>query len=178
MLMMPLLKKRILAFLIDYLVILLYILALLGASLLIYHLVGTGPGRIPPLQGQLTGFFSLTLPVVLYFYFMEKSKHRGTIGKIKAGIYIDVKGRHHGKKLLIRNILKFIPWEIAHTGVHYVTFFSLNGEDTPTWVMVALILPLVIAAIYLYSIIHSHGRESLYDRIAGTTLKIKKSNDA
>lgn len=176
--MMLLLKKRILAFLIDYLLILVYILVLLGAALLIYRLLGTGPGRIPPLKGQLTGFFSLTLPVVLYFYFMEKSKHRGTIGKIKAGIFINVKGRHHGKKLLIRNFLKFIPWEIAHTGVHYVTHYSQKGEDTPTWVMVTLILPMVIAGIYLYSILRSHGKESLYDRVAGTSMVLKKSNDA
>jgi len=174
---MQLLKKRIIAFLIDYLVILVYIFVLTGAAFLIYHLVGTSPGRVSPLKGQLTGFFSLTLPVVLYFYFMEKSKHRGSIGKIRAGIYINVRGRKHGIKLLIRNFFKFLPWEIAHTGVHHVIYFSSEGGDTPAWVMATLILPLVIAGIYLFSIIHSHGKESMYDRIAGTTLVLKESDE-
>lgn len=53
----------------------------------------TGLFSHSPLVAQGTGFFFLTLPVVLYFCLMEASAHQATWGKRKMGLRVtDEKG--------------------------------------------------------------------------------------
>lgn len=63
---------------------------------------------------------------------------------------------------------------MAHTGVHWMVFYSASGGKTPNLVWIALILPQLIIIAYLISIIISKGKSSLYDHISKT--EIKKTN--
>ena len=137
--------KRIMAFGLDYLLGLTY-------GLLLYVVtIWIDPPVLTVLQGQLVGFLTLTLPVFLYFYGMEKSKYKGTIGKQLMGISVR-SDRAGNKGILTRNILKFLPWEVAHTGVHWIMYFSHKQMDTPVWVWVLLVLPQVVLLLYIVSI--------------------------
>jgi uncharacterized RDD family membrane protein YckC len=158
------------AFMIDYLIMFLYIILLATVSLFISFLLEQSPSGLVPIRGQFIGFFSLTLPVIAYFYLFEKGISKGSIGKQKMGIVV-VSGSNFD--LLIRNILKFLPWEIAHTGVHWMVFYQLQELTPPNWVWVLLIIPQLVAFSYFVSIFLSGGKTALYDKISGTYLKVK-----
>lgn len=167
---MKLLHARSLAFLIDYLIMLVYISLLVGASFSITFAFNLNPQNLHPFFAQLLGFVTLTLPIFFYFYSSEIGQQQGSIGKQKMGIQLSTKNR---KAVLLRNIYKFLPWEIAHTGVHWVIFYSLKGINTPFWVWAFLITPQLMAVIYFISIIKSNGKSSLYDHYAKTSLQRK-----
>jgi hypothetical protein len=83
---------------------------------------------------------------------------------------------HNGKSnILVRNILKYLPWEIAHTGVHWIIFYASNNSATPLWVWVVLILPQIISFSYFISMISSKGESSIYDKISKTKLGLNLS---
>jgi len=170
------LAKRILAFAFDGVLIGLYAVGL-------YVLVTTSGldrsigGFIAhsPLRGQLVGFLLLTLPVTLYFYFLEKSSQGATLGKRMLGLRVraDAPGGHIGKAVLIRNVLKFLPWEIAHFGVHQLMHFEGYEPETPLWVWGALILPQIAVFTYFLSMIFDKDGKSVYDKVAGTRVVAK-----
>ena len=160
-----LLLKRISAFLIDYLLIVIYALLLFGTT----HLIGVK--ELSPSEGQAVGFISLTLPVFLYFYFMEKSKTAATIGKRVMNIAVYVNDIKTGKSVFLRNFLKFLPWEIAHFGVHWIVYYSAVEKEPPVWLWMALILPQLMVLMYVVSILFYKGKSSFYDQIANTIVK-------
>ena len=170
-----LLTRRLIAFSIDYLLILFYAGLLFLSSLLIQYLSTKQLAEPSPLYGQLIGFFSLTLPVFLYFLISEKSRQKGTIGKRISNIQVEMVGNRPAttQQLFIRSFLKFLPWEIAHTGVHWVLFYSRNNEQTPFWVYALLIVPQLAAIFYFITIILTKGNGSFYDKIAGTKISLK-----
>ncbi len=162
--------KRFFAFGIDYLIIVLYALLLFWISSLF------NPVDFTPLQGQLIGFATLTLPVFLYFYFTEKSKFRATIGKRIMNIIVTNDNSILGRKVFVRNFLKFLPWEIAHLGIHWIVYYSKLKSTPPDWVLIALILPQIIVVGYLISILLYKGQYSLYDKVANTKIGINQQS--
>lgn len=82
-------------------------------------------------------------------------------------------GNRTTKSVLLRNVLKFMPWELAHTGVHWIIYFDTVGIETPIWTWVILIIPQIIVFIYIVTIILSKGQVSIYDKIAGTRLQLR-----
>jgi len=161
-----LLKKRLLAFAIDHLIILAYASILLGIGLLI----GQGQLKLTPYTGQMIGFFTLTLPVFLYFSLTENSKSKASLGKKYLKIRVK-KGN-----AFYRNFLKLLPWEVAHTGVHWVIHYSSDGLDVPLWNMTLLILPQLMIIFYLISMIHSEGRQTLYDKWSGAEIALNNKD--
>ena len=168
------LKRRLIAFFIDYFIIILYAIFLWITGSLVFKLFNISTDITNPVRTQLIGFFTLTLPVFAYFFLSEKSSKRGSIGKRKLNLYIDDSHSKWRNGIFLRNILKFLPWEIAHTGVHWIMFYSNNASQTPQWVWMALIIPQVIIVFYLTSIFYYKGESSVYDMIAGTRIKPKE----
>jgi uncharacterized RDD family membrane protein YckC len=160
--------RRLAAFVLDYLIIAAYALLVFG----LMRILGLADLNLTPISRQLLGLIALTLPVFLYFYLMEKSGSRATLGKKAMGISICSISENIEPKILLRNILKFLPWEIAHAGVHWVVYYSYSENDVPLWVWLLLIIPQIIMITYLLSIILSRGETSLYDRMANTKLKL------
>ena len=165
------LKRRLIAFFIDYFLIILYAIFLWVAGSLVFKLFHISTDTINPARTQIIGFFTLTLPVFAYFFLSENSSKRGTFGKRKLKLYIDDSHSKWNNGILLRNIFKFLPWEIAHTGVHWVMYYSNNTTQTPQWVWMALIIPQVIIIFYLTSIFYYKGEGSVYDMMAGTRIK-------
>lgn len=166
-------NKRILSIAIDIGIILLYAMLLYLIFTIINLFVETPVKIHNPFIAQLTGFISLTLPVFLYYYYTDKSLKKGSYGKRWNNLSLVVikpTGKH---AILLRTILKLLPWEIAHTGVHWLMFYLRKGDSVPPfWIWVALILPQVLVLVYAISIIYFKGRSSVYDKIAGTEIKL------
>ncbi|WP_250434319.1 RDD family protein [Hanstruepera flava] len=160
-----LLKKRLLAALIDYLIILVYGSILFSISITLVPF-DEFPKKTDPAYGQLIGFFSLTLPVFLYFYIMESSKLKASLGKLALKIQV----KSNGGSVLKRTILKFLPWEIAHLGVHWINYYESQNNSVPLWVWIVLILPQIVGLLYFFSIINSKGSSSLYDQMSRTSI--------
>lgn len=163
---MPPFLKRTLAFGVDYLLILLYAGGLFGLVMLLQAGLGRQLGGLAPVPAQVLGFFTLTLPVYLYFYLTERSSHKGTLGKRLFRLGVEVADEsQRNRRVLLRNLYKFLPWEVAHTGVHWQVWYE--GE-APLWVWVLSTLPMLVVVIYYLSVVSSGGRSSVYDRAAGT----------
>lgn len=170
--MSKLVKKRILAFLIDYILIILYAVILAGISMLIYLISGIETVVSNPVNGQIVGFFTLTLPVFLYFYHTENGSGRATVGKRKMGLNVQTCKNFHKHPVFMRNVFKFIPWEIAHFGVHWIVYYSHQDAGPPSWILIVLIIPQLIVIAYIMSIFTSKGKSSIYDKSAGTCIAI------
>ncbi len=164
------LTHRILAWTIDFGIIVLYAVLLFTVTSLLFEVK---QGNLNPYLGQLIGFFTLTLPVITYSYLTEKSKWKATIGKRTLNLMVLTCENKTTKSVLLRNVLKYLPWEIAHTGVHWITYYESVGREIPIWTLTILIIPQVIVFIYFVSIVFSKGQSSVYDRISGTRLHLK-----
>ena len=158
--MKSLIIKRILAFSIDYVFILIYGTALFQITMMF------GPKALSPIEGQIVGFLTLTLPVFLYFYFSENSTAAATIGKRIFKLRVSSLGLK--SSIFKRNFVKFLPWEIAHIGGHWISYYSNHSIDPPLWVWIVLIVPQITVIYYMVSIVKSKGKSGFYDHFANT----------
>jgi len=159
--------KRILAYVIDYLLIMLYAVLLFLISYSIHSVNGSTLEVQGPVEGNITSFITLTLPVFLYFYFYESSKKQGTFGKQLQKIKVKNNSK---KNVFIRVFMKVLPWEIAHFGIHYSVYYDSQNLEVPLWNWVVNITPQIVVIIYLISIVMSKGKSSVYDKIANTSI--------
>jgi uncharacterized RDD family membrane protein YckC len=162
--------KRLKAFVIDYLIILIYIGMLFGGTILISKLFDLKLDNVNPVNGEIIGFATLTLPVILYFTLSEKGKYLGTIGKRKIGLQIVSKSLTKAsiKQLLLRNCLKFLPWELAHFFIYRLFYFNSLSKTIPDWVLTGLIVSQGLALIYLLCIIFTKNNQSIYELLSRT----------
>lgn len=118
-----------------------------------------------PVRGQLIGFAAMTLPVFIYFLVMET--RGGTLGKILMRIQVVSQSP---SKVLVRNLVRFAPWEIAHAGVHWLFYYTGRSSETPTWLFFLLIVPQLVVLGYAVSVLVTKN-SSIYDRVAGTSVQ-------
>lgn len=161
---------RFFAFTIDFGIIVLYAILLFAVTRLYFDI---RQADLNPYFGQLIGFLTLTLPVITYSYLTEKGNWKATIGKRVLNLIVLTPENKTNKSILIRNLLKYLPWELAHTGVHWIIYFESVGRDIPIWAWIILIVPQVLVFVYFISIILSKGQSSVYDRISGTRLHLR-----
>jgi uncharacterized RDD family membrane protein YckC len=162
--------KRIKAFLVDYGIILLYIIFLFGVSMLLSKLFSFPLNADDPFWGELIGFLTLTLPVILYFTFSENSNYAGTMGKRKYGLKVVNYNLSKAtfSQLLLRNAIKFLPWEMAHFFVFKLFYFSRIKANTPSWVMSGLIASQMLALTYLILLVFNKHHQSGYETLSKT----------
>lgn len=161
--------QRISAFLLDYLILAVY---LAGLSALFFILPNTSSLFDSRIKAQTFGFLFVTFPITLYFAISESSKKQGTWGKTRLSLKVtDQEGNRIGfGKSLIRSTLKFIPWEISHTLLWEVTF---NPDLNPIILNSMLISVYGLLGAYIASLLLTKTRQTLYDLVCGTYI-IKK----
>jgi hypothetical protein len=95
---------------------------------------GKPPRLESPWAAQAMSFLMLTAPFTLYFALCESSAMRASLGKRILGLVVS--GETGGKlsfgPALLRNAVKFTPWEFGHT-VAWQGVFSGEG-GFPVWV--------------------------------------------
>lgn len=162
-------KKRILAFFLDYLVIVMYGIFVVGTISILFRSMMTSLFSVSPVTVEITGFILMTLPVSLYFILCECSRWQGTWGKKKIGIrVVDNVGQRIGLgRATIRTFIKFLPWVVAHFGIWQLMLPSRFSELT---IIVILTIVNLIILIYLVTPLTNKKRKNIYDWIAGTVV--------
>ncbi len=166
--------RRLLAFLVDYGVMVLFVAVVSAAGFAIRSQLGVTSSAPTEFQQKLLShalvFATIMLPILLYFAVSESSRWQATIGKrvLRLQVTDDHGGRPRLLRTLLRAAVKFSPWELAHTGVWHVPgtpFVSEPGAFSfGIWIAALLLALWWIASIWL-----GDGRTP-YDRIAGTVV--------
>lgn len=166
--------RRLLAFGIDYLVIALWLAGLTAIAFVLEAperlSLATPGGRI---IAHLTMFAAVTAPIMVSFAALEASPLHGTIGKRLTGLRVMREGGGWPgcRRTLIRNVLKFLPWEAAHTAIWYAP--GQPFVDPPAaWNLAVWAGALALALIYAASLFFGAGRTP-YDRMAGVRVERK-----
>jgi Predicted membrane protein/domain len=161
------LKHRILAFLLDYLVIAVYGLLIVVPLSLVFRDFFRPLFSGTPAIAELTGFLLITLPVSLYFLIGECTSRQGTWGKRKLALrVVDREGRRIRLwRSIVRTGVKFLPWETAHFAIWRIL---LPGGIPEYFAMLILIIVDITVIIYLISPLLNRERRSVYDWLAGT----------
>ena len=158
-------RLRLKELLIDYLVILAYLLLLLLVNLAVIYFVLNRVPEYTELQSQLIATFTSVIPVVLIFSYLDYVKH-GSIGKKVVGLKLIYKRRKFRFSLL-RNIIKFLPWQLGHIGVIHgmYTDFSITALVI---INIGTLLGLILVVMGLFR----KDKRHLGDLIAGTKVEL------
>lgn len=170
----PALWSRVLASLVDYLVILGWMLALAATVALLRLSTGKFCNWLVlgPAGAQLLGFAVLVLPVGIYLFLTESSATQATLGKRRLQLQV-VDGRTGERastpRILLRTAVKLLPWEIAHFSVWNFAAIASTGSTTfPVWLYTAAVVANVLPAVYLLMLgVQREGRGP-HDLAAGT----------
>ena len=123
-----------------------------------------------PLLADLLAFLILVLPVILYFALQESSPRRSTWGKRKAGLLVvDEKGGQLTfGQAFVRSLLKFLPWQIAHTSLFHWEGWPFAPEEPTLMVLIGFGLVYLLVGIYIVSALISKKHRTPYDWVAGS----------
>lgn len=163
-------RRRFTAFLIDYMIIVGYGVVLGLLSPLLSPLFTDNA-----FTAHLSSFFILTLPVYLYFSIFEASPFQATLGKRAAKLRVagSVNTGVSLSRSLVRSMIKFLPWEMAHFAVW--RFFL--PTDLPELVIIMIAYAANGAAlIYLIVPFLNHDRRFIHDWASGTRVAVKERN--
>lgn len=158
--------RRIGAFSVDWLLI-----AVWGGVLfaVVTYFAGGAPTKSAnPWIGQLVGFVAMTLPVLLYFTLSECSSMQATLGKRVFGLSVvdGLLGRLSFQRCLLRNALKFLPWELGHLGAQQMYF--AGSEDPAPWVWLPLLASMIIPVLWFLHLLRKGATP--YDQWVGAAV--------
>lgn len=159
-------KKRMTEFLFDYLFILDYLVLLFLVSMLIYIIFFNGVPKFTEIQSQWLVFFTSVLPITLLFTFLDY-KSDGSFGKAKAGLEL-VYQKKTVQASLIRNIIKFLPWQLGHMGTIH-GFYS----DFDMFSIILSISATLLAVSLLAMTMFRKDKRHLGDLLAHTQVQLK-----
>ncbi len=174
------LRKRLVAFGFDFLLIFPYVLILLGIGIGITVTIGPldqiHPMFASPVFMDLVAFVILVLPVILYFTLEESSSTQATWGKRKAGIkVVNTRGtRLTRKQAFVRSLLKLLPWQIAHTSIFHIEGLPFAPEEPTPLVISGFVLVYVLLGIYAISVLVSKKHRAPYDWAVGAYVVVIK----
>lgn len=169
------LRLRTLAFLLDYVLIALYIGMLISMGVTL----GFGPLRgvfltlfADPTSSEITAFLLLVVPVLLYFALLECSPWQASWGKRKMGLIVM---KSDGKRpslprSLLRSLLKFVPRELTHACLRRIPGWPLAPKTFPPIIVAGFVLVWVIVGVLLVSLLTSKTHQAFYDLLAGTSV--------
>ena len=160
-------KKRMIEFLFDYLFILAYLGLLFLSSMPIYIIFFNGVPEFTEIQSQWLVFFTSVLPITLLFTYLDYAKN-GSLGKIKAGLQL-VYQKKTVQASLIRNVIKFLPWQIGHMGTIH-GFYSEFDVLSISLSISATLLAVLLLAMTLFR----KDKRHLGDLLAHTQVQLKE----
>lgn len=160
-------KKRMIEFLFDYLFILAYLLILFLGSMLIYIIFFNGIPEFTEIQSQCLVFLTSVLPIILLFTYLDY-KNNGSFGKAKAGLEL-VYQKKTVQASLIRNVIKFLPWQLGHMGTIHGFYSNFDGLS-----IILSILATLLAISLLAMTLFRKDKRHLGDLLACTQVQLKE----
>lgn len=157
-------KARVKEFAYDYLVILGYLVLLFGVTMAVYMLLLDGIPQMSELQSQLIALVTSVLPVILIFTYLDYARG-GSFGKKKAGLKLVYRYKSV-KSSLIRNIIKFLPWQLGHIS-------TIRGVYTDYDLLAVGLscVSLALATLLLLMTLLRKDKRHLGDLLAGTQVQ-------
>jgi uncharacterized RDD family membrane protein YckC len=161
------------AFLFDYLIIVAYTILLVIMSVGPLQSVVQGLFADPN-RSEISAFLLLVVPVILYFALCEQSPWQATWGKRKMRLRVtDMHGaRIRLARSMLRSLLKFVPWELAHACLWRIPGWPLAPTTPSPRISAWLVLVWMLAVVYLVSTLVRKNHQALYDWIAGTCVVV------
>ena len=168
--------RRLLALLVDYVLIIAYmavvaivglLAALVTGGFLDWLVLGT-------LGAELLWFLVLVLPVAMYLYLGEASSHQATVGKRLLKLRVVVAGtgaRPSRVRILVRTVIKLIPWEFAHFFV-WQAAASAGLAVFPLWISIGIAAANLLPLFYLVCLLVQRDKRGPHDLVAGTRVVI------
>ena len=159
-------KKRMIELLFDYLFILAYLALLFFGSMFFYIIFFNGIPEFTEIQSQCLVFFTSVLPITLLFTFLDYTKN-GSFGKAKAGLQLVYKKKTVQTSLL-RNTIKFLPWQIGHMGTIHGFYSEFDFLS-----IILSCLATLLAVVLLAMMVFRKDKRHLGDLIAHTQVQLK-----
>lgn len=165
---------RLLALLVDYAVILGWMALLALGTTLLSAITGEMFNwlELGTAGAQLLGFLLLVLPVGVYLFLGESSSRQATLGKRAFRLrVVDARNgdRPSRLRILVRTVVKLLPWEIAHFAVwNLIAIVADGGTEFPAWLMGVLIVADLLPIVYVAFVLLQKDRRGPHDLIAGT----------
>ena len=159
-------KKRMIELLFDYLFILAYLILLALGSFVYYLISQKGMQQPTEFESQSITFFTSVLPITLIFTYLDYTKN-GSFGKKKAELQL-VYEKKTVQASLIRNVIKFLPWQIGHmSAIHSV----YSGFDLSYFILcyTSILFLVVLLAMSIFR----KDKRHLGDLIAHTQVQLK-----
>ena len=157
--------KRLKALFIDWLCISCYLVVLGVITISIYYIIWSMVPHFNEVQSQLIATFTSIVPIILWFTIMEARAPYGSIGKRKMGLKISYQ-KSPWISSLLRNITKFLPWQLAHIGV-------INGIYSNFESPISIILNIVsmlLVILFVVQVVLSKNHRHLGDMIVNASL--------
>ncbi|MGO4928620.1 RDD family protein [Fundicoccus sp. Sow4_D5] len=155
-------KQRLTELLVDWLMICLYLISLFLVMLIVNYFVY---GEALPAQDEryshLIATFTTSVPISLIFAWLDY-RWAGTLGKRFAGLTVRFKKLSFGRSLL-RNIIKFLPWQFGHMAVIHFMFGEIDAFG-----IVSYGLSVGLLVLFLYMGLYRLDKRHLADLIAGS----------
>lgn len=158
-------RIRIKELLVDYVVILAYLVLLLIVNLGIIYFILDGIPEYTELQAQLIAAFTSVIPIILLFSYLDYFKN-GSVGKMVFGLKLMYKKRRFSSSLT-RNIIKFLPWQLGHIGVIHGMYsdFSITS-------IVIMNSGNLLGLTMLFMGLFRKDKRHLGDMVAGTKVEL------
>lgn len=148
-------KLRLKALFIDYLCILAYLIILFIFSISFYKLVLKAIPEFTETESQWISFLTTVLPITIYFIIKESKKPYASFGKKKVGLKI-VYNSSPIKSSIIRNILKFLPWQFGHISVIRGIYTGFDSIFVFIFYGLAIVLPIIYILMVIFRKDHRH----------------------
>ncbi|MCQ9210345.1 RDD family protein [Granulicatella seriolae] len=149
---------------IDWLFICCYLGVLFLLSAIFYYLVYKGIPSFSEAESQLIATVTSVIPVVLIFSYLDFKG--GSLGKRTSKLFVYFKQKKF-RYSLIRNIIKFLPWQLGHIGTIRGIYM---GFDNTSLVMQTTAYVLLITLLMMG--VFRKDKRHLGDMLAGTQVQI------
>ena len=163
---------RLLSLSIDYGLILAYLAVLVLVALGGYALTRSLHDwlSLGTAGAELLGFVFLVLPVGIYLYLGEASERQATVGKRLLSLRVvdaATGGRLAKPRVLVRTIVKLLPWEVAHFFVWQAVALTATGAtDFPAWLSVGMVVANVLPVLYVVMVLVQRDHRGPHDLMA------------
>lgn len=159
------LKQRLLAIIIDYLIIIAYLLSLFIIFTIMYLFILDGVPEYSAFESQLIATFTTVIPIILLFTCLESTGK--SFGKNKTGLKLHFT-KSKTTSALIRNSIKFLPWQLGHMGTIQSIYNDFNLWSVMlSWVSILLLITLLFMAFF------RSDKRHLGNILAGTQVQSK-----
>ncbi|GEN51727.1 RDD family protein [Alkalibacterium pelagium] len=160
--------QRINELILDWLFICVYLMVLFIIFMILYFVLLGGIPKFTQIESQLVSLFTTVLPISIIFSIREGSVPYASWGKRRTGLAVSYSSSPL-KRSIIRNTLKFLPWQFGHMSTIYGIYYGFDSLIP----VICLVLSIGLAGTYIVIAFTRKDGRHLADLIAGSKV-VKK----